>query len=162
MSDFYELNVELHPDPNVYLSYVDENTAVLVGYMYHFKEEWGIFGQSVQVWKPFQQGTSAGFAYSLHLHDPEASGIENNVITDGTFKLWPNPSGNVNWLEFIAKGHVQIDLYDLTGRFLKSVYNGSSDGNLRVTSDIGNLTPGIYTYLIKTGEGIKPIKFIKQ
>lgn len=61
-----------------------------------------------------------------------------------------NPATNINY-DIPNAGDVKIEVYDLTGRFVKSLVNDyKQPGSYSVTFDAANLSSGIYIYKIIT------------
>ena len=80
--------------------------------------------------------------------------------------LWPNPvenSLNIT-LNIDYSANYTIDLFDLKGVNLKTIFNGTLDlGDSNINYRTGNLSSGIYLIKISSNNGIdKIIKFIKE
>ena len=80
--------------------------------------------------------------------------------------LWPNPvenSLNIT-LNIDYSTTYSIDLFDLKGVNLKTIFNGNLGlGDININYQTGNLSAGIYLIKISSSDGIyKIIKFIKK
>jgi len=80
--------------------------------------------------------------------------------------LWPNPvenSLNIT-LNIDYSTTYSIDLFDLKGVNLKTIFNGNLGlGDININYQTGNLSAGIYLIKISSNDGIyKIIKFIKK
>lgn len=157
----YELNTNLKPEANTTLTYFDNSTAVLIGFIYHFKNKWGIggTGASVQQWLPTQTGNAARFAYSLHLHDPEATGIVDQVVENGyDLEVWPNPAGDV--LNVITgSDHAEIEVLDIRGVVVTTMHHNGLAPKL---VDVSKLPSGVYIVSAKGINGTRHAKFVKN
>ncbi|MCF7810752.1 T9SS type A sorting domain-containing protein [bacterium] len=85
-------------------------------------------------------------------------GVEGDLEIPHTYKLYqnfPNPFNSETRLCFDIKqsGSVQLNIYDLNGRCLhQSIYSNLKAGVHSMTFNAGNLTSGIYTYELKSGD----------
>ena len=97
-----------------------------------------------EIWKFFSRYTLDGLATGI-----------NEISTTPTITISPNPASdrlNVN----TDLGIAQTDIYDLTGRKIKS-------SGISKTIDIEELSSGIYTISISCQNGVNTItKFVKQ
>lgn len=84
--------------------------------------------------------------------------VKNTSIT-----TFPNPASDIQTIN-ITEGSdfskLSIAIFDLNGKFIKSVYTGA--GVKTVSAYIGDLNAGIYVYRINTGADIRYSKFIKH
>jgi len=77
--------------------------------------------------------------------------------TDASVKLYPNPSGGV--VNVKADSNIQsIELYDIQGRLLQAVMLNTTEA----TMDISKRASGIYFMKVKTEQGIKVEKIVKE
>ena len=128
----------------------------------------------------------AGFTYYVHASDDEynvASDVGEFVLSraalgsiDGyaipeQFSLhqnYPNPFNPVTTLRYDLpeNGHVNITIYDMLGREVKTLINQTQDAGYRsviwdATNDYGKpVSAGIYLYQIKAGEYISTKKMV--
>lgn len=73
-------------------------------------------------------------------------------------KLWPNPTSNVLNIEFSGEFSGDIQLFDMTGRLLKTTENFSE-----ITSiDVSDLTSGVYFIHFVSESGCFTKKFVKK
>jgi hypothetical protein len=94
------------------------------------------------------------------------TGIEETLLTgDNKFTVYPNPSGNslaIKSNSLVAE-KVTIDLFDLTGKQIQSVYNGTLSFTQSTSmADISNLATGMYIVRIQQGAKTYNLKFIKS
>jgi len=78
--------------------------------------------------------------------------VEANSLS---YKVYPNPFSSVAHLEFtsVSDSHVQVDLLELSGRVVKSLFEGdvNSDANTKVEVSSEELNNGMYLVRIKSG-----------
>ncbi len=80
----------------------------------------------------------------------------NKVLQDVTTMSYPNPAHGQTVIKFsLAKGYdVNIKLFDLSGREIATLYQGSTSAGVHeITADVSHLTPGMYIYTIETPQG---------
>jgi PKD repeat protein len=90
---------------------------------------------------------------------------ERNKLND-EIKIYPNPSRQFSTIEFDLtepEKQIQINLIDLSGRLLNSIYNGYMPaGNQRLEVDLADLEAGVYLIQFNTGSGSFAKKIIKK
>jgi hypothetical protein len=91
------------------------------------------------------------------LEDWGASLYLQNIEQLDNFKLYPNPTCDIVHISTPNETINQINVYDLTGRLLKS-QNGNSKNEI---ISIQELPDTIYLIEVKTKQGIKIVKTIK-
>jgi hypothetical protein len=95
------------------------------------------------------------YAFVDNLKVTNTTGVEN-VINNGTVKLYPNPAKENAALEFtLAKnGTVVVNVLDATGRTVATVANGNmTAGAQHVNIPTAALAAGVYSISIQTEEG---------
>jgi hypothetical protein len=78
---------------------------------------------------------------------------------------YPQPTGDFNILQIQAEdlSNVQVDLYDLMGQKISSVYNGYlNTGSHTFKTDVSLWPAGMYCYRVKADGFNTSLKFIKQ
>jgi hypothetical protein len=76
--------------------------------------------------------------------------------------VFPNPTGSVTWINMKVEGQVRIDLMDLAGRRIRTVYEGLSGNGNVIESDLSDLSPGVYVYSLSTKSGHYNHKVVKR
>lgn len=97
----------------------------------------------------------------LHCGTEILLGINENYI-DNRVLCYPNPATNQVNISFkeIPQANIDIQLFDITGRLLKSKRYSSQ---INIDIDVNDLTNGIYFLNINTAEGYsKTFKIIKE
>ena len=114
------------------------------------------------------QHTVHGFKGTLIVIDPLKTGVEDEIIIPRDFVLhqnFPNPFNPFTTIEFSLSrsGTVEINIYDVMGRFIRSLVSGVQtsgshtvewDGKNASGNDVGS---GIYFYQLRT-ESFKVVK----
>ncbi len=118
-------------------------------------------GQNLDVWIPAPP-TELRTAYSLHLHDPNAVGIED-LADDASIRIFPNPSmGNFSVeYELNDTKEATFYLFDLTGKVITSKQL-PTNGYQLLEFDLTDYPNGLYLCQIVTEKEIYPAKLVKQ
>ncbi|MES2428992.1 MAG: GDSL-type esterase/lipase family protein [Bacteroidota bacterium] len=80
--------------------------------------------------------------------------IEDRLLVVGLNQNYPNPSIDRTSIGFSLSqaGKVLINLYDINGRFIKTIYDSYQNAGYRVISvPLNDLNPGIYVYSMQVG-----------
>ena len=97
--------------------------------------------------------------------------LNDNVVIPSQYTLhlnYPNPFNPVTTLRYdlSENGHVNIIIYDMLGRKVKTLINQTQDAGYRsviwdATNDYGKpVSAGIYLYQIQAGEYIQTKKMV--
>lgn len=81
-----------------------------------------------------------------------------------SFSIYPNPVNdviNVN-LSFANQENISINVLDITGKVVKTIYVGEVNGDRKLTIGLDELTSGIYFVELVTPEGKQVQKFVKK
>ncbi len=76
-----------------------------------------------------------------------------SINQDQNWKVYPVPANDMIYFDldqFSSK--IAIDIYDIEGRYIKNLYSGSSYGNQQVSSDVSDLTSGVYMVRITSND----------
>jgi len=79
--------------------------------------------------------------------------------------VYPNPTSDEATLKFMlnAPGEIVIDLLDLQGRVINTIYKGSQEkGSYAMTEDVSELENGVYFYRVVLNDQVVTKKFIKE
>jgi hypothetical protein len=148
------------------MGYNNSNCA-LRGYIYQVKDS---TGASVGWWpvdtafiNTYKYGEWA--EYTVLTKNATTNGVKEYSELDNNIILYPNPTNSNVTLEVKTKkvSQLTVDLYDMMGRKLKTLFNGKSDFEKTIiTTDVANLPNSLYFYYI-TVDGVKTLKkFVKQ
>lgn len=149
--------------PGAQLISVNSNSATIRGYIYELANT-NILGQLITAgWFPFQNGDPVKYAYSLHLFDAEATGIESDDRSaDKKVWLYPNPSSNAHHLVLKEANGVELLLYDTKGREIERHILGNVADGQTITFDLSGLPSGLYLYKVSTDSYNELLRFIKN
>ncbi len=103
-----------------------------------------------------QMGTT--YAYRLKMIDLTGEFTYSQVkevTIGGENGAWlgearPNPVENTSEINFSANGAVTVELYDLTGKLVQVLFNGTVDGVNTLSINAGELTSGTYNVVLKS------------
>ena len=167
-SDVWELfkNNKLRPRERDTILSCNNSQAALKGYIYRVSDTLG----SIIGWWPCDTSftspkISSLFEYTI-LSRNYASTVglnEKNKLYDRV-DLFPNPCSSQQTLVISAEkeSELKIDLYDLMGSLIKSIYAGKiSAGRTSISADIAHLSNSMYFYIIKLDGELVSKKFIK-
>ncbi len=148
---------ELSPRERVVIGSCTQTSCSMTGYVYK------VFNGSIVVgWWPFSatsELSKAVLEYSLRIQF--ATGITTQKNSEVSMRVYPNPTAtqNVITLENNENLNVKIDLFDIQGKKIKTVYSGI--GITEISCDLTPFSSGIYFYEINMGDIRKRVKFVK-
>ena len=102
---------------------------------------------------------------SVFTQNKNTTALPSFLSSDNDLKLFPNPIKSDLHLDYTldTQNNVAISVFDLTGRKIRQVLNQHQDsGNHQITTDISNLSNGIYLLELKTDGSQQVEKFNKQ
>lgn len=114
------------------------------------------------------QAVNSGFYYcqitqgtcSLSSNTIEVTVLANKNFADNrSFKLYPNPSSEILFLELQPTSNVSYVIFDTLG---KELINGQNNNKEKVAIDIGKLSSGSYFIKIASNEGVQTRGFLKK
>jgi hypothetical protein len=79
--------------------------------------------------------------------------VESQFYSD--WKVYPNPV--INILNVEIGSEFTYEIYDIEGRLVEK-----ADNYLSETIDLGHLSGGVYTFLVKTGDKRKSYKLVRK
>ena len=76
----------------------------------------------------------------------KALSIDNNIISEGDTKIYPNPMFSNTELSFYSEVQTKskIEIYSITGALLKKINMETTYGNNKVTIERNRLKSGLY------------------
>lgn len=158
---FTGVKKKLRPHEKVTINSFNASSASLAGYIYQVKDTLG----NPLGWWPFDTTlTKAKFEYSV-LAKNKAVGINESQKNQESVLLFPNPASHIQTLviESDKVKTITVQVYDLMGRLIKTVYTGKADGEKTVLyHDMTGLINSMYIYNIKLDERVISKRFIKQ
>jgi hypothetical protein len=117
--------------------------------------------QSTRSYGPVvDKNVNSGSTYIYRLRTIDLDGTsslseEVEVTLDAAYTLGtvnPNPAANSVKLDFKANSDVTITIYDLNGKLVKEIFNGTANGNMNISFDVNNLASGSYTIVMQAGK----------
>lgn len=102
------------------------------------------------------ENNNAGLLSGNINYTPSASGIADHALNAESVKCMPNPASAFTNLAFTLteNANVSIEIYDMTGRLVKTVMDKESmpSGDNKVRIETETLPAGIYFWTLKSGE----------
>jgi hypothetical protein len=89
-------------------------------------------------------------------------GINEKGQQIGLGMAYPNPANTSVTIPLVSEGNwdVDLNLFDMTGKKVKSIYSGEITGNRDFTFNVDDLENGMYFYKITTSEGYESVNKI--
>lgn len=163
-------NKKITPREKTKITSLNNNSATLEGYIYQVKDS---TGTSVGWW-PVDTGFVNTTTYNygqwaeysvLTKNFSNVIGVKEQTENEKNISLFPNPTNGNLTLEIKTNKvcNLTVEMYDIMGRKLKTVYNGKSENDKTIiNNDVANLPNSVYFYNISIN-GLKTVKkFIKQ
>lgn len=94
--------------------------------------------------------------FNLNVTKWDATGIEDDNMSDVMTAVSPNPVSNIASFDFTmpAAAEAEVTLYDIEGNRVAVLFEGTADAGANTVSfnaDDFNLIPGVYFYTLKSG-----------
>lgn len=89
---------------------------------------------------------------SVFTQNKNTTALSSLLNSDNDLKLFPNPISSYLYLDYTleAQNNVDISVSDLTGRKILHIFNQKqNEGNHQITTDLSNLSNGIYLLELK-------------
>jgi hypothetical protein len=89
--------------------------------------------------------------------------VHNISVIPMKFEVYPNPLNGEGRIKYVLDqtGFVSIDIFDITGKLVKNVYNGQTDYGLQIANfDSNDLAEGIYFCRLESNHLIQTQKII--
>lgn len=142
------------PSLDVAMSFKDNLEA-----QYDFRQ---VYASVMEQW--FEAGTTDLASSMLDEFDTlpiiKQSSVLSSLKAKRTFTVYPNPLNGQATVEFQAKGMVRIELLDLTGRRLETIYHGEAErGANQIKWNTSHLAKGNYLVSITT-PGAKSVQAV--
>ena len=148
---------------------VNQTSAVLEGFVYQVTD----LANNPLGWWPvdtaYIQSLAGNWAeYSLLVRNYQGVVFTSNnkLEKEGSaIKVFPNPTTNGQTIEIFTQkvSDLTIEMYDIMGRKIKTVYSGNSnDGQTIINNDVSKLPNSLYIYVININGESTIKKIIKQ
>ena len=164
--DLYGLTDTIMSDlvGGVSLDYIDENEAILTGYIYKAKlyDENGNYLQDI--WYPKYIWSKIKFAYSVYTIDSNPNvGVEENR-KEYSIKIYPNPTNNNLFFELsVPSNSLDLKIIDISGREVGSYsFKALEKSHFEESVDVSHLTNGLYLCQFQYDNKQITRKFIKK
>lgn len=75
--------------------------------------------------------------------------------------IYPNPATTLLYIDMLlVKSNCRVSLFDLSGRIVKTIFNGELEGKQRLSVPVGEFSPGTYLLLIANDKGFYSSKVV--
>ncbi len=163
--ELFDNNKRLRPRQRVTISSCNSNSANMKGYIYEVRN----FSGNILGWWPCDtsfgcNGLGNLFEYSILVKN-KAVGVPENSINEIKVKVFPNPANTSQTLiiETLPGKPLSIELFDLMGRKIKTIYNGNAiNYETTIVNEISNLPNSLYIYMFSVDNKTSRFKFIKN
>lgn len=158
----FDSNKKLIPHEKVTIDSLDASKAYLHGYTYEVFD----LNNNLLGWWPMNHNLQVlEFDYTLLLKDPNSTvGIEN-VASEETVSIYPNPTKDSQTIKINVENssNIKIDLFDAAGQLVKNIFEGQRQaGNFQIEVSTSPLSEGLYVYKIEVDGRILTFKIIKD
>ena len=160
------VTTKLRPRERLSITDFSDSSCTMHGFVYKVYDE----NNNYLGWWPFDTTlTQANFEYTILTRKKNAPIITTSIDTHqelmSSINVYPNPTNDSHTIRIqTTENHpIKIDLYNLQGRLLRTVYNQkSSSHDLLIPANVADLSSSIYFYQIQIGEELYQFRFIKQ
>lgn len=158
------INFIPYKNVDVSLDSYDKYHTTMSGYIYeiiNFNSQ----GQPNHKWFPFDTTSTIEFAYSLHLLDSIIISTKEEFIENNTLEVYPQPASDLVIINLnnIPNEDIKIDLFDVTGKYIKTIYKGViTNEKEKLSFNVSSLSSGIYIIHLVSDKGIVSKKLIIQ
>jgi len=108
--------------------------------------------------------TRAGCSYNnrLPVNIVSIVGINESKERISMGNAYPNPAQTTVTIPLLLEGQweINLELFDITGKRIKSIFNGELNGNKELTFNTEDLENGLYLYRVTTSNGYSSSKRI--
>jgi hypothetical protein len=79
-------------------------------------------------------------------------GVES-VDRNQNWKVYPVPADDIVFIDIEElSSDISLDVYDIDGRYLRNLYSGASNGAEQISSDVSDLSSGVYLIRLSSDE----------
>ncbi|MFZ9586430.1 MAG: T9SS type A sorting domain-containing protein [Crocinitomicaceae bacterium] len=133
--------------------------------VYEVRQSWRTFNEGNDRPGEIYLGTfGRGIWRSTAFLGLEGNGSNDNVKFDTNLKTFPNPTRDNTTVTFelANAGMVDIQVYSISGRLVKSIRKSMDEGTNSILIDGDNLANGTYIVKFNSGKQSETVKFIKM
>jgi hypothetical protein len=76
-----------------------------------------------------------------------------SVDRNQNWKVYPVPADDIVFIDIEElSSDISLDVYDIDGRYLRNLYSGASNGAEQISSDVSDLSSGVYLIRLSSDE----------
>jgi len=119
-------------------------------------------GTDKSIWKLYFTGFSGGSTgtYSFVKKNLSTTGVKN--IAERNLTVYPNPASHEINVIHDFSGNTEIIIYNISGQPVFKSQNSENQGLNKNTLNINTLPAGMYSLLVRSGDEVKTVKFLKK
>jgi len=124
--------------------------------------QWGPAMTSAKILVTEKDAGNCSFTNERNVVIISIVGVKDENHQIGIGSAYPNPANTSITIPLMSSGDWNIDLslFDITGKKVKSIYSGEVSGNRNFTFAVDDLRSGIYFYKVATQDGYESVKKI--
>ncbi|MDB4925388.1 SGNH/GDSL hydrolase family protein [Mucilaginibacter sp.] len=162
---FNDKNNQTYKTANLYVNQINALYKRLVDeYHVYLADINRALGRDFTLYQDYVHPNAAGYKLISYVwFDAINRAIDDKLLVIGLNQNYPNPSIDRTTIGFSLSqaGRVQINLYNMTGRLIKNIYDSYQNAGYRTISvSLNNLDPGIYIYSMQVGGQLLSKKMI--
>lgn len=157
------INDSLLARERLQIDYLDRDSCVMHGFVYELLDDSG----NHLGWLP--EDTSSfrpRFEYTVLTRDSTAPvvNVDSYSNLETQINLYPNPTTEMHTLQLegFDKKNLRIEMYDVQGRKLSTIYDGAVGKAQTFEVNVSHLNAGLYLYMVVSEDFRKTIRFIKK
>ncbi len=103
--------------------------------------------------EPTQTLYAGTFGRGMHSYDiSDILSVDNTELTSNSIKIYPNPATSEFTISQNLSEEGTVQLYDISGKKIKSLFNGNFGANKNITVKTDGLAAGIYLVKVNSGK----------
>lgn len=162
---FNDNNNQTFKTANLYVNQINALYRRLAReYNVYFADINRALGRDFTLYQDYVHPNAEGYKLiSFVWFDAINTAIDDKLLLIGLNQNYPNPCIDRTTIGFSLSqaGHVQINLYNMFGKFIKNLYDSYQNAGYRIVSvPLNDLKPGIYIYSMQVGGQLLSKKMI--
>jgi acyl-CoA thioesterase-1 len=162
---FNDRNNQTYKTANLYVNQINAlYKRLATEYHIYLADINSALGRDFSLYQDYVHPNAAGYKLISYVwFDAINRAIEDKLLLIGLNQNYPNPSIDRTTIGFSLSqaGRVQINLYNIAGKFIRTIFDSYQNAGYRVvTVPLNNLDPGIYIYSMQVGGQLLSKKMI--
>jgi hypothetical protein len=103
--------------------------------------------------EPTQTLYAGTFGRGMHSYDiSDILSVDNTELTSNSIKIYPNPATSEFTISQNLSEEGTVQLYDISGKKIKSLFNGNFGANKNITVKTDGIAAGVYFVKVNIGK----------